>query len=401
MFAVWIIFFAIVVTLTNAIPLKTECRQSDIFFLMDSSSSIKTEDFADQLKFVADVVDKLDMKGKNGDIRLGLATFSDSFYLSIDLTDDKGSFLSLMGSVFPLSGSTRIGRALTYLQMEGFNGPSSRKNATKVAIIITDGESVDNPIPIAKELKSQGVKIFAVDAKHSNSKGELRLIASKPSYRFLLNLDGRNVRNTVAHTLSNIGCNTLVIHENCQRMNGQDFRFLIDLAGFGRLKSNQIMEFTIEAIQHLGQKHLNSFFGIHFGFIPNQGVVKIPSMMNLTAVLERFDHLQFPGPQGIISSFLLHPERFKLIEKKKKMIVVFVDESSEPLEELKAVTDKFRSKDKYASIFIVSMGTIVRKERAKQIASDPSLYLHIPNVSEIKDSYEDFIDLLCNPQDYN
>ena len=171
---------------------------------MDSSSSIQTENFADQLKFVADVVNKLNMK-KN-DIRVGLATFSDSFYLNIDLTDNKNSFLTDLSSVFPLSGSTRIGRALTYLQRDWFDSPIAQKNATKVVIIITDGESVDNSFPIAEELKSQGVKIFAIKAKRVNNIGELRLIASKPTYRFILSLDAHNVRDAVAKTISNIGC---------------------------------------------------------------------------------------------------------------------------------------------------------------------------------------------------
>lgn len=390
-----------IIAVADAIPLKRECRQSsmDVFFLMDSSSSIQTENFADQLKFVADVVNNLDMKVDG--IHAGLATFSDSFYLSIDLTHDKNSFLSLMSSIFPLSGSTRIGRALTYLKSEGFGGPLARKNATKVAILITDGESVDNPFPVAEELKTEGVKIFAIEAKRVNNKGELRQIASKPSYRFLLKLDARNVGDAIAKTISKIGCNSPEIRDNCQQMQNQDFRFLIDLAGFGRLKSNQIMKFTIRAVRMLERKQLNCFFGIHFSSRPTQGVIKIPSVSNVTALIERFDHLQFPGPQGIVSSFLRYPERFQLLKNRKKMIVVFVDESSEPLEELISEVDKFRLKDKYAVFFIIAIGTTVNKDQAKEIASDKSLYLHFPDINNIENNYEDFIDLLCNPQDYN
>ena len=80
---------------------------------------------------------------------------------------------------------------------------------------------------------------------------------------------------------------------------------------------------------------------------------------------------------------------------------MFVDESSEPLEELKSAVDRFRSMDKYAAIFIVAIGTAVRTDKAREIASDQSLYLHIPNVNEIENSFEDFVDILCNPQDYN
>ncbi|CAE1165064.1 unnamed protein product [Acanthosepion pharaonis] len=261
-----------IIAVVDAIPLRRGCRQSsmDVFFLMDSSSSIQTENFADQLKFVADVINNLDMKMDG--IHAGLATFSDSFYLSIDLTHDRNSFLSSMSSVFPLSGSTRIGRALTYLKREGFGSPLARKNATKIAILITDGESVDNPFPIAEELKTEGVKIFAIEAKQVNNKGELRLIANKPSYRFLLKLDARNVGDAIAKTISKIGCNSAEIRDNCQQMQNQDFRFLIDLAGFGRLKSNQIMEFTIRAVRMLERKQLNCFFGIHFSSRPTKFV---------------------------------------------------------------------------------------------------------------------------------
>ena len=161
------------------------------------------------------------------------------------------------------------------------------------------------------------------------------------------------------------------------------------------------MEFTIQAINLLERKHLKSFFGIHFTSIPNQGVVKIPTVSNITTIMERFDHSKFPGLQGIISAFTLYSKRLKLHKNRRKLIIMFVDESSEPLEELKSAVDRFRSMDKYAAIFIVAIGTAVRTDKAREIASDQSLYLHIPNVNEIENSFEDFVDILCNPQDYN
>ena len=63
-------------------PVVSECREKemDIFFLLDSSTSIYVNDFMEQQQFVRDVINRLDINELY--TRVGVLTFSDDYTVS-------------------------------------------------------------------------------------------------------------------------------------------------------------------------------------------------------------------------------------------------------------------------------------------------------------------------------
>ena len=90
-----------------------------------------------------------------------------------------------------LGGNTATGAALTFAKDHLFNKRNGhRKNAKKVAIVITDGESLqDDPTVPAKELRRSGVEIFAIGVGDKVNQEELRTIATNPDKEHVFHVD--------------------------------------------------------------------------------------------------------------------------------------------------------------------------------------------------------------------
>ena len=97
-----------------------ECdgKPADIFFLLDSSTSIQPEEFRKQTEFVKDVLRMFEYGQSK--TRVGLATFSDEYEVPIHL-DDVNSTAALMDEIdrVPyLGGDTNTGAALRHVTEE-------------------------------------------------------------------------------------------------------------------------------------------------------------------------------------------------------------------------------------------------------------------------------------------
>ena len=61
----------------------TECfsKVADVYFILDSSSSIYVEDYKEELQFVSQVITRFDVSRE--DTRIGALTFSDDYQVRI------------------------------------------------------------------------------------------------------------------------------------------------------------------------------------------------------------------------------------------------------------------------------------------------------------------------------
>lgn len=172
--------------------LKTECTKdkADIFFLLDSSDST-SQLFAKQKIFVNQMLDTLEIE--YGKVHIGIATFSDSFFLNVDLTYDVSYLKMYLDHIYPMGGSTKIGSALKSLQTDGFGSHRVRRTATKIAIVLTDGQSSDDPAAAAKTLMVKNIKVFAIGDTYMNNQINLRMIASRPTNYYVFNLNSNDL----------------------------------------------------------------------------------------------------------------------------------------------------------------------------------------------------------------
>ncbi|KAH9492718.1 Collagen alpha-4(VI) chain [Bulinus truncatus] len=178
-----------------AIKTCEECggKPADVFFILDSSSSIWKQDFDKRmLGFVRDVVANFDISPKL--TRVGFMTFSDSPKLVFNL-DAYSRKRELMDAISPSVikyslGGTNTAEALRDVRKFGFL-VAPRDGVTKIAVVITDGQSWDEKETRkqATLLKDYGVMVYAIGVGKSVKDDELEAIASSPREEFVFNVD--------------------------------------------------------------------------------------------------------------------------------------------------------------------------------------------------------------------
>ena len=120
----------------------TGCGQKpvELFFLLDSSSSIWQVDFQKQLTFVNEVINQFDVSSVT--TRVGVASFSHSYRKNIDLseTTNKHDLKAKVGVIRQMFGGTHTNVALDGIRRD-LGQTKTRPGVARIAIVLTDGES--------------------------------------------------------------------------------------------------------------------------------------------------------------------------------------------------------------------------------------------------------------------
>lgn len=161
-------------------PACTQKDEADIYFLIDDSGSIEHDDFDDMRKFIIDFL-RIFRIGQHH-VRIGLAKYSTVPTLEFDLAAyaNAAAVEEAVKQIPHLGGGTNTGKALEFM------GPyfkQATRNVAEYLIVITDGESQDMVKAPAKELRAQGITIFAIGVKASNDT-QLHEIADDPNRVF-------------------------------------------------------------------------------------------------------------------------------------------------------------------------------------------------------------------------
>lgn len=178
----------------------------DLYFVLDSSGSIRVERYPQILKFVADIISQLDVHQDR--TRVGLIYWSDNAHMLFTLdqyTNRENAMQAVMRTPF-LGEKTNTASALEMLYKQGFTvANGDRINANNIAIVITDGNSNINPKMTPKdaiEARTAGIHLMvvAVGSTFVNY-GELEAIASTPTDLNILNVDHYEDLNTIKDQL--------------------------------------------------------------------------------------------------------------------------------------------------------------------------------------------------------
>ncbi|XP_014768754.1 uncharacterized protein LOC106868136 isoform X2 [Octopus bimaculoides] len=174
--------------IVKAFP-KTQCvgKETDIMFILDSSSSIWPKDYERLLKFLQEFVDTFEV-GMNK-MRMGVVTYSKKAHLEFPIGRyvTKEKLQKAIGKIRYRSGWTNTAAALKLVN-EQFQS-LVKSNATLVTIVITDGNSRSHKKTKAEaeKLHRLGIKVYAVGIGKKYHLKELKVIASDPEngvYRF-------------------------------------------------------------------------------------------------------------------------------------------------------------------------------------------------------------------------
>lgn len=127
-------------------------------------------------------------------MRVGLAQFSDRPHQEFLFRANKNIKEDLLKKLLTIpylkGGPKKTGLALDFIRNNFFS--QARENVSKIAIVITDGESSDAVQGPAQELRKQGIVVFVVETGPANNE-QLQAIASNPQKEFLFSMnDYRN-----------------------------------------------------------------------------------------------------------------------------------------------------------------------------------------------------------------
>ena len=89
-----------------------------------------------------------------------------------------------------MGGNTATGAALTYTLKNIFTRNGARPTAKQVAIVITDGESLQDKVTEpAKKMRKAGVEIFAIGVGSNYNRAELEDMATNPDNEHVFHVD--------------------------------------------------------------------------------------------------------------------------------------------------------------------------------------------------------------------
>ncbi|XP_056003035.1 cartilage matrix protein-like isoform X1 [Ostrea edulis] len=162
---------------------KQACGQkpADIVFLLDASESEKATGFAKEIEFVYNFARKFHIGPDN--VQFGSVTFSsgirNDFYLNT--YHNRHDVLNAIQKIAYMQGGTNTSFGIQFVRENSFEPQNGgRQNATRIVIVITDGQSAD-PAATKHEaqlLHQQGVQVYAVGVGSQVDNSELKAISS-------------------------------------------------------------------------------------------------------------------------------------------------------------------------------------------------------------------------------
>ncbi|XP_037754965.1 integrin alpha-D [Chelonia mydas] len=218
-----------------------ECprRVTDIALLVDSSGSIASVDFGKMKTFLAEIMKRF----RSTDTQFALMQYSNKFELHFDFMQYRRSHDPdhLVSRIEQLQGTTYTATAIRKVVRELFTtGTGARDEATKVLIVITDGQKYKDPLAYSDtipEAERAGIIRYAIGVGEAffkdTAQRELQEIASEPTKEHIFQVDNfdalQGIQNQLQEKIFGI--------EGTQSQSGSSFQLEMSQEGFSSLLS--------------------------------------------------------------------------------------------------------------------------------------------------------------------
>uniref|UniRef100_A0A8C6QF76 Collagen, type VI, alpha 4 n=1 Tax=Nannospalax galili TaxID=1026970 RepID=A0A8C6QF76_NANGA len=234
---------------------------ADLVFLVEEFSRVRQSNFQQVINFLKTTVHFLNIHPDA--VRIGLAFYSEEPRLEFSLAAFQ-NVTQVLHHLDNLSyrgrrGRTKAGAALDFLRNEVFipeKGSRSRQGVQQIAVVITEGSSVDNVSIPASHLRRAGVTIYTVGTQPASESKDLEKIATYPPWKHAIRLESFLQLAVVGSKLRNRLCPESVgkihprmvytlqkVKEDCVHVEKADIYFLID--GSGSINPNDFTEMKV------------------------------------------------------------------------------------------------------------------------------------------------------------
>lgn len=379
-------------------------KPAELFFLMDSSSSIWSVDFKKQLNFVSDVIDIFDI-GPNK-TRVGVSSFSYRYHENIELDtyDTKEQIQAAVKTIPQYLGGTYTYDALDGVRTRGLNKNIVRPGVTRILIVLTDGESynAEKTKIAAAKLKEDGITVFAVGIGGQTDQSELAAIASEPKDKYMYQVGNYELLTTIKENLAMTACEAedqkdLASAPACGRTNLADVMFLVDPAEVGASHTSQIYEFIGGLLPDFNMANDNIRVGLESR---NCGAdnIDLGQYTDQGELTKAFRSTQVSGLPHMLKKLRTHAytEENGGRDKARHMAVIFVDDR---LFDPKTVLNEARRTKNYdVEIFVVAIGDSVVEDELRTLCSSPTdrHYIKVASYDELNALKPEFLEKLCH-----
>ncbi|XP_067857054.1 collagen alpha-6(VI) chain-like [Heptranchias perlo] len=200
-----------------------DTEEADIFFLIDGSGDIQSEDLKDLKDFMLDIV-RIFRIGTDK-VRIGVVQYGYIAQTEFDISQytTKKDIEAAINKIRLIGGGrSEAGRALTYMKTLFNEADKSRKNRVRRFLItITDGKSHDDVSRPAAELRQRGVDVYAVGVGKAEQSELLQIGGARERIFHTENYDALTKIN---HKVIRDMCSK----EACSKLEVADIIFLID-----------------------------------------------------------------------------------------------------------------------------------------------------------------------------
>ncbi|NWT70690.1 MATN3 protein, partial [Prunella himalayana] len=158
-------------------------RPLDLVFIVDSSRSVRPEEFEKVKIFLSEMIDTLDVGERT--TRVAVVNYASTVKVEFPLRTyfEKASLKEAVSRIEPLSAGTMTGLAIHTAMEEVFTEEMGTRPATlnipRVVIVVTDGRPQDQAQGVAASARAAGVEIYAVGVGRADMQS-LRGLASEP-----------------------------------------------------------------------------------------------------------------------------------------------------------------------------------------------------------------------------
>ncbi|KAL5019862.1 hypothetical protein ScPMuIL_002754 [Solemya velum] len=369
-------------------------KPADVFFLLDSSSSIELPDFDKPKNFVKNVVNLFDIGAKK--TRVGVSTFSYEYepHISLAEYDIKSDLLMAIENTSYLSGGTNTGDAIRNVRETVFMGGSARREVGHVLIVLTDGMSKipETTKMEAMRAKDEGIYIFAIGIGDNIDIDELRSISSKPNDNYMFQVDSFDALESIRDILAIRSCEVPVSDQPdiCPVNTDTDVLFVFDSAGIGRASSITVLSFINEVTRIFETKSSYVTTSI---LSSNCIEADIPFTSEFRAEIVNLINSKSSESTKLIKRMRL--EGFATHRggraSARHVAVLFIDDTLDSESFLESQRARFRNMD----LFVVAIGDRVNLEQARLVCGGGSRLLVVPDYQHLMKMSKEFSINMC------
>ncbi|TSK16118.1 Collagen alpha-6(VI) chain [Bagarius yarrelli] len=384
---------------------------ADIVFIVDVSDKITNLNFRLVRNFLHRMIEGLQIGSDS--VQVGMVLYSDTptaeFYLNT--FGDKDEILQYIKLLPFRGGESNTSKALKFAREKLFTKDTGSRRilgVQQIAVVITDGDLLDNVTFPAAEFRRSGVQVYALGVTKDKVE-QLKEVASYPFKRFVFSVESFAKLNTVETIMRKTLCNNVVrsaadksvrftIKQGCIQTEEADIYFLIDHSGSIHPSDFQDMKkFILE-------------FLLLFTIGPKQvrvGVVKFASTTTLEFKLNTYNDrtsleravdsiVQIGGGTQTGQALSFMSPLFKEAEKTRgnkvqEILIVITDGKSQDV--VKEPAAQLRAQ----GVTIYSIGVKEANEQELlEMAADPKRVYFVTNFDALKPLKNEIVTDICS-----